>query len=177
MRTIALLAAGSAAIHQARYSLGYGSDAGRELAAHSHGYLTASLPLVVGALVLVMTALMLRIARGGQSSAIAERPLWALWLAAAGALALIFTIQETLEGAPIIAAGGWIGPLLALPAGLVVALALRGATVAESAAPSRPIAAIAVLLDALASSRAPESTGRIAAFRRSARAPPLPSVV
>jgi len=174
VRAVVLLAAGSAGIHQARYAIGYGSDASRQLAAHGHGYLTPTLPLVVAALVLVMAAVLLRIARGGTPHA--SRPLWALWLAASAALALIFTVQESIEGASVIAGSGWIGPALAIPAGLLIALALRGAAAAETACPA-PRIGFAVFLDSPAPAAAPVSWGRLTPFSVGARAPPLPSVV
>ncbi len=170
MRAVALLAAGSATIHQARYELGSASHG----AAPHHGYLKVVIPLVIAGLVLAMAGVLLRVGRGG--SARTERPLWAGWLAAATALALIFSVQESIEGASFITGSGWIGLALAIPAGLLVALALHGASAAETA-PPRPPVSFTVLLDLPAAALTHVSGGRVASFSLGARAPPLASVV
>lgn len=170
LRAIALIAAGSAAIHQARYAIGYGSGAGRELASHGHGYLAVVVPIVVAALVLAMAALLMRVARGRPARS--HRSFAAVWIGAAMALALIFTIQESIEGAGAIAHGGWIGLVLALPVGLLVALALRGAAAAEAARPPGTHLGFTVLMDALPGVPPRLRPGRNAALVRGARAPP-----
>jgi hypothetical protein len=175
LRAIALLAAGSAAIHQARYAIGYGQGAGRELAAHGHGYLTVALPFVVAAVVLALASLLMRVARGRQARSGAS--LHALWLVAALALAVIFTVQESLEGASVIQGGGWIGLALAVPAGLLVALALRGAASAEPAAGPGARLGFRVLLDARTGAAPALRAGRITPPAAGARAPPLASIV
>jgi hypothetical protein len=139
VRAIALLGAGSAAIHQLRYAIGYGNGAGHALAAHPHGYLRAVLPGLAAALIIAFAVVLIRLARRGSARPAQGQPrqeahaasLTVLWLACALALAAIFFVQETLEGANAVTGGGWIGLALALPAGLLVALALRGADAAE----------------------------------------------
>jgi hypothetical protein len=176
LRAIAVIAAGSAAIHQARYAIGYGASAGTELASHGHGYLAVAVPVVVAALVFSMAALLMRLARG-RRAADAHGPFAALWIGAAGSLALIFTIQESIEGAGPVAHGGWIGLALAVPAGLLVALALRGASAVEAAPGPGPHIGFAVLMDALPAVPPRLRAGRVTAFVCSARAPPSASVV
>jgi hypothetical protein len=175
LRAIALLAAGSAAVHQTRYTIGYGTGAGRELAAHGHGYLTIAMPLVVAAVIFAMAVLLLRIARGRPAHS--GGSLAARWVASSSAIALVFAVQESLEGAGAVANGGWIGLVLALPAGLLVALALRGASAAEPAAGPGPLVGFTALLAAPASAAPTRHCGRIASRAGGARAPPLPSVV
>lgn len=132
------MSAGSAAVHELRYVIGYGSDASHALAAHPHGYLSIALPGVVTALVIGMVAVAMRALgmRGAgtasrRGSAGAAHSLIRLWIACALALASIFAIQETLEGSGAVAHGGWIGLALAIPVGLVVALTMRGADAAQ----------------------------------------------
>ena len=132
MRTIALMGAASAAIHQLRYAIGYGDNASRALAAHPHGYLEAALPGIVTAVVIALAATLLRLARRERAARAGSLSLVQLWLACAFALAAIYGVQETLEGSGAILGGGWIGIALAVPGGLLVAVALRGARAAES---------------------------------------------
>jgi hypothetical protein len=174
-RAIAVTAAASAAIHQGRYSIGYGSAAEHELASHGHGYLAAALPVLVVGLVLTLAALMMRAARGRPARA--HGSFSAAWIAAAIALAAIFSIQESIEGAEAVAHGGWIGLALAVPAGLLVALALRGADAAEAAAAPGAQMGFTVLMDALPGVPPRVRAGRVVAFVRSARAPPTACVV
>jgi hypothetical protein len=171
VRAVALVSGGSAAIHQARYALGGGSPA----AAHGHGYLAVAVPLVIAALVFVMAGILLRIARGRPARSDASLP--ALWLGATIALAVIFGLQESIEGTSALTGGGWIGLALAAPAGLLIALALRGASAAESAPGPGVRLGFHVFLDARAIPVPRPLAGRLAASACSARAPPLASVV
>ena len=133
MRSLALVGAASAAIHQLRYAIGYGDRASAALAAHPHGYLSAAMPGVLTALVIAIAAMLMRAAGiRPRSSGSTRFPFWVLALTCAAALALIYTAQETLEGAGAFADSGWIGLALSLPAGFLVALALRGADAAEA---------------------------------------------
>jgi hypothetical protein len=174
-RAIAVTAAASAAIHQGRYSIGYGSRAEHELGVHGHGYLSVAVPVVVVALVLALASLLMRAARGRATKA--HGSFTALWIGAAIALGTIFCIQETIEGASAVADGGWIGLALAVPAGLLVALALRGAAAAEASAAHGAHLGFTVLMDALPGIPPRLHPGRIAAFVSGARAPPTASVV
>src|SRR4051794_33508786 len=122
------MGAASAAIHQLRYAVGYGDDASTALAAHPHGYLMAALPGLATAALIAFAAMLMRAAGANPRRTPDPRgSLLALWLACAFALAAIYGAQETLEGAGALAGGGWIGIALAIPAGLFVALAIRGA--------------------------------------------------
>jgi hypothetical protein len=174
---VALLAAGSAAIHQLRYAIGYGPAANHELAVHGHGYLAFALPVVVAATVLAMAAVLVRFARGG-SRPQAQASFGALWLGSVVALAAIYGIQESVEGAGAIAGSGWIGLALAIPAGLFVALAIKGAYAAdEGIRPRRPALGFHNFVEVAPSGRARIGTGRVRASGLGARAPPLASVV
>jgi hypothetical protein len=177
VRAIALLAAGSAAIHQLRYAIGYGDAAPHALATHGHGYLIVALPGVMTVALIALAGVLMR-AAGGRSRPLDDArrinaSLPALWLAATIALALIYGTQETIEGSGAFAGGGWIGLALAVPAGFLVALALGGAEAAESLRP--PGAA----LRAFVYFAAPHGTRRSALFHRAAqlrlgaRAPPV----
>jgi hypothetical protein len=64
-----------------------------------------------------------------------------------------------------------------VPAGLLVALALRGAAVAETSAAPGPQLGFIVLMDARPGVLPRPRPGRIAAFVCGARAPPFASVV
>jgi hypothetical protein len=174
-RAIALTAAASAAIHQARYSIGYGSGAEHELAARGHGYLSVAVPVIVAALVLALASLLMRAARGRATKA--DGSFTALWLAVAIALAAIFAVQESIEGASAVAHGGWIGLALAVPAGLLVALALRGAAAAEASAGHGVHLGFTVLMDALPGIPPSPHPGCVGAFVFGARAPPTACVV
>jgi hypothetical protein len=180
VRAIALLGAGSAAIHQLRYAIGYGDAAPHALAAHGHGYLTIALPGVMTCALIALSGGLMRVAgarRPDDNGRCVRASLPALWLAAAAALALIYGTQESIEGAGAFAGGGWIGLALAIPAGFLVALALRGAEAAESL--RTPGAALgAFVVHAAACGTRPSSLlQRATTVRLGARAPPLAFVV
>jgi hypothetical protein len=174
VRAIALLGAGSAAVHQLRYAIAYGDGAPHQLAAHGHGYLDVALPGVAIATILVLAAGLMRVARA--RPVIAGSSLLGLWLACAVALAAIYGLQETLEGAGAVAGGGWIGLALALPAGLLVALALRGSDAAELRVPGVSLRLHVVRVHPGAE-RILAAPTRLPVVRLSARAPPLGSFV
>lgn len=180
VRAIALLGAGSAAIHQLRYAIGYGDAAPHALAMHGHGYLTVALPCVMTGALIVLAGGLMRLAGGRRPLDNARRArasLPALWLGAAVALALIYGTQETIEGSGAFAGGGWIGLALAVPAGFLVALALRGAEAAESLrAPGAALRAFVVHVVPHAT-RAPYPVQRAAGLPLGARAPPAAFVV
>jgi hypothetical protein len=179
VRAIALLGAGSAAIHQLRYAIGYGDAAPHALAAHGHGYLTIALPGVMTGALIALSGGLMRVAgaRRDDNARRVRASLPALWLAAAAALALIYGTQESIEGSGAFAGGGWIGLALAVPAGFLVALALRGAEAAESL--RTPGAALgAFVVHAAACGTRPSSLlQRATTVRLGARAPPLAFVV
>lgn len=133
LRAIALLAAGSAAVHQLRYAIGYGPHAGHALTAQGHAYLDLLLPFLA-ALALVALAWMVR-------APIAAAPgrrlsLRRTWATAFAALVGAYFAQELLEGvfaaghptglAGVLGSDGWTAIVLAAPISLLVALGLRG---------------------------------------------------
>jgi hypothetical protein len=170
---VALLGAGAVAIHQLRYAIAYGNAAPHELAAHNHGYFELALPAVATVFVIALAAVLIRIARGRVAAPHRRTSLAALWLCCALTLGTIYGVQETLEGAGALAGGGWIGFALAFPAGLLVALAIRGADVAVVRMPAvalrvRVVRAVRIAVGPTA------MRIRIAESRLGARAPPLP---
>jgi hypothetical protein len=176
LRALALLGAGAVAIHQLRYAIAYGNAAPQELAVHNHGYFELALPAVATVFVLALAAVLIRIARGRAAAPHRRTSLTALWLCCALALGTIYGVQETLEGAGALAGGGWIGFALAFPAGLLVALASRGADAAELRL--HPVALrIQVVRTARLRITAEAPRLRIAATRLGARAPPKSCVV
>jgi hypothetical protein len=178
LRSVALLAAGSAAIHQLRYAIGYGPGADHQLAIHGHGYLALALPLVVAAAVLALAMVLARLARGGSTAQRQASSLPALWLGAVVALTVIYGLQESIEGAGAIAGGGWIGLALAIPAGLLVALAIKGASAAGEGIRTRgPALGFKTFIESASAAPRLIGAGRVAASGPGARAPPLASVV
>jgi hypothetical protein len=175
VRALALLGASSAAIHQLRYAIASGSAHPHGLGVHGHDYLTVALPVVVGLALLALASAITRLARGGRGAA-AGASFAALWLAAALALASIYAVQETIEGAGAVAGSGWIGIALAVPAGMLIALALRGAEAAEGLALQLP-AAFRIFADALIRMPSTPSRGRLFFADAGARAPPLASFI
>jgi hypothetical protein len=178
IRGIALLAAGSAAIHQLRYMIGYGDGASRALAAHPHAYLTETVPAILTMLLIAIGGVLLRVARGSIPRASGRRASFTtLWLACALTLAAIYGTQETLEGAGAIAGSGWIGLALAVPGGLVVALAMRGADAAEALEVRRPLLRLVVVTASPLRSPRLVARATTASAPLGARGPPAPFVV
>jgi hypothetical protein len=136
LRAGALLGAGSLAVHELRYLVGYGGEAGRMLAAHGHSYLALAATLAVLLLLVALAGFLARVARGGDRQTPADRTR-RLAPAAAAALFAIYSVQELLEGlvapghpggfAGVYGNGGWTAVLFAAVIGLVIALLLRGA--------------------------------------------------
>lgn len=171
LRALALLGAGAVAIHQLRYAIAYGNTAPQELAAH-HAYFDLALPGVATVFVVALAGVLIRIARGRAAAPHRRTSLAALWLCCALALGTIYGVQETLEGAGALASGGWIGFALAFPAGLLVALAIRGADAAEIRMPAVVLRAAPVRATRFrVSATSPRS--RLAGSRLRARAPPV----
>jgi hypothetical protein len=169
-------------IHQLRYTIAYGRSAPHALAAHPHGYLSVALPGLITATLIALAGGLLRVAGGRRAAAphdvSALRPsLPVLWLASAFALAAIYGTQETLEGAGPLAGSGWIGIALAVPAGLLVALALRGADAAESLSRGGPSLEVFVVVAARIGLRRMPALARLALAPLGARAPPAAFVV
>ena len=189
LRCFALLGAGALGLHELRYLIGYGGDAGHALAEQGHGYLDGVTAVVALTLVAAMAALVAALVRGPGHGP-GQRPprRWRVrWLACSGALLAVFTLQELVEGVlspghpaglvGVAGGGGWIAVPLALVIGAVVAALLRGAeaVMARFAAPlrrPRPRAPRSAL------PRAPLQVGpralALLATPGAPRAPPLP---
>jgi hypothetical protein len=125
-------------VHQLRFVLAFGGDAGQHLSEQGHAYLGFVLPFVGVALALVFAHFAVSVARRRGADAGPGAPgLTATWVASSVALLLAYGIQEGVEGtlamghpagiAGIFGAGGWIAVPLAFLVGAVVALLLRGA--------------------------------------------------
>lgn len=119
------------AVHQLRYWLAFGADAGRALG-HSHGYLAVLTPLVIGIAALAFGGFLGRLVNAWRESVADDRPRWRfvrVWLAAAAGLLAIYCAQEMLES---IAAGDRSAGLRAMLAAshlwaIVAALAVGAA--------------------------------------------------
>jgi hypothetical protein len=128
-RGIVLLPAAALVVHQLRYSLSYGSQAGNELADTGHAYLATAVPWIVmlTAAGLASFAVRRRVA--------AQRSLVERWAGASGALLVLFVLQETLEGlfatghpggfSGVFGHGGWWAIPLVVVVGLLLAFVLR----------------------------------------------------
>jgi hypothetical protein len=142
VRTAALIALGSLAVHQLRYLLAYGAGAGAELSHQGHAYLAQLLPVLLGfafaglAAGLVRAAMRPRGPAPASSSSIARAALYAV------AIASVFALQESAEGllsaghpsglAGVFGGGGWIALFLSALLGVLCAALDRGLVVLES---------------------------------------------
>ena len=117
---VALLPPAAFAVHQLRYWLAFGSNAGIELQRTGHSYLHSVVPWLVLLLALAVGGFLRALGRafaGHTSPARFTLSLTALWLACSAALVAIFACQEFLEGlfatghpaglAGIFGYGGW----------------------------------------------------------------------
>jgi hypothetical protein len=175
-------------LHELRYVIGYGHDAGRALSEQGHSYLSVADLGVVVLLGLGMTQLLVSLRRALHTATSADHaPFGVLWLASFAALLGIYAGQELLEGvlasghptglAALAVNGGWSALPLAMALATVVALLLRGAAAVEAlvarrgrARPRRPRAAVSVPVLPLLS-RGPD--GPPLARKLASRAPPL----
>ena len=148
-RAAALLPLAALGVHDLRYRLAYGGDAGHELARQGHAYLGIAKPLVGVLFALVVAELLARLARAWRVGDVGERA-WSrgrLWLFATVALVAVFLGQEMLEGAivaghpaglaGVLGAGGWLALPLSFVAGGVLTLFLAGARAAARALNAR----------------------------------------
>lgn len=148
LRVAALIAVAALALHELRYLIGFGGDAGAALEARGHGYLGAA--GIVAALLAALAAAELLVAvrrslRSGTSSP--QAPFGVLWMAATCVLVAVYAGQELAEGvlvtghpdgvATLAAANGWVAAPLAVAIGAVVALAVRGSAAVEALAAAR----------------------------------------
>lgn len=145
-RGLLLVPAAALVVHQARYTLAYGSRANAELSAQGHSYLHSVVPWAVLALGLGATSWLRRLALAHRTGAVGSRvaPL-RLWAATTATLVAVYAVQETLEGfvasghpggaGGVVGHGGWWAiPVAAVVAVGVVALMRLGEVVVRLAA-------------------------------------------
>jgi hypothetical protein len=133
IRLMALLAAGSMLVHELRFVAGYGSSYHQALAEQGHSYTTwlQALVLVLVAVAIMRFALSLLGARGGVVTERRTPRFGRLWASASASLAVIYTVQEGLEGAfapghpsgllGIYGHSGWTALFLSLAVGALIA--------------------------------------------------------
>ena len=88
-------------MHQLRYTLAYGGNAGTELQRTGHSYLHSVVPCLVLLVALAVGGFMRALGRtfaGHTSPARLTLSLTAMWLVCSSALVAIFACQEFLEG-------------------------------------------------------------------------------
>jgi len=142
-------------VHQARYTLAYGSRANAELAAQGHSYLHSVVPWTILGLGVGASGFLRRAARAahtGESGAFTRLSATALWSITTAGLLAIYLVQETLEtfsasGHPtglsgLVGHGGyWAVPAAAVVAVAVVALLRLGRAMLRLASRLAPQAA------------------------------------
>lgn len=181
----ALLATGALGLHELRYVLAYGGDARAALEHQGHDYLAFVTPSVGALLALGVARLLARRVAAAPGEAGGHRPLRRLWPAASAALLVVYGVQELAEGAlavghaegiaGVLGHGGWLALPVAVAVGGLVALALRGADVAERRSPAlglrlpRPGGSPAT---APAPGRTPTVRGSVLALHLAGRGPP-----
>lgn len=144
-RGLVLIPAAAFALHQVRYSLGYGSRAGSALAAQGHAYMTSLAPWLVLLLALGAGSFLLRLTRGRDE--LRRRSSLGLWALSSCALLAIYVLQELLEGlyaaghpagfAGVFGHGGWWALPLALLLGAAIAALLHVGRLLVASAPGR----------------------------------------
>jgi hypothetical protein len=128
-----LVPAAALLVHQLRYTLAYGSQAGSQLAATGHSYQHSLVPWVVLTLGIGLSSFLRRAAhalRSGQTGRLARLSAVSLWAATTVGLLAVYALQESLEemyasGHPtgftgVFGHGGW----WAVPSAVVVAVAV-----------------------------------------------------
>jgi hypothetical protein len=138
LRWLSLLFVAAIGVHQLRYLIGPGADAGHSLNSGAHAYL----PLAVGFVALLFGASVvhfaktLALARSGEVTPPKPPRFGPAWLVATLGLIAIFVAQESFEGAllsghssglhGLFGHGGWTALLLAPAFAALVALLMRG---------------------------------------------------
>jgi hypothetical protein len=191
-RAAALLPLAALAVHDLRYRLAYGADAGHELERQGHAYLGIAKPIVGVLCALVAAELVARLARAWRVGE-ADARTWSrgrLWASATAALLAVFFGQELLEGAvfaghpaglAVLGAGGWLALPLSVAVGGLLTLLLAGARAAVRVLAARrrrsiprrararvhrgPVAVAGRRLDPLASAAAGRAPPRVAALQ------------
>jgi len=169
------------ALHQLRYLIS--PPAASEAAEHAYIPFASGLVVLMFALAAGELALRLAGARDDGTGEAAPPAFWVAWLASSAGLAAIFTAQELAEGVlsgagaafPLAGGGLWALPL-ALGLGALVAVLLRLAGVAVSAAVRRrPRRAPWPAIASRPRRRPAPPTGSLLGRHLASRAPPLPS--
>jgi hypothetical protein len=129
-RATALVTLGALAVHQLRYAIAFGGNAGHALATEGHGYLADVLPPLVAVSVAAVAAATVRRALTGRTAA--SIPVWRRAALYAAALVTVFACQELIEGAlaaghptgvaAVLGDGAWVAIPLALAIGVAAAL-------------------------------------------------------
>lgn len=179
----ALLSLGVLAVHQLRYLIAYGADAGEALGASGHGYLTIVEPVAGLLVAFAVAAVLRRIARGGRGERSPHRGVLVVMFGIA--LLTAYAGQELIEGelaaghaaglAGIFGGGGWVAVPLAAAIGALLALAVKVvAAVSRAAVPPRAArAAHAPVIFDLWTSCADAPPRQRRDRRRSGRSPPV----
>jgi hypothetical protein len=148
LRVAALIAVAALALHELRYLIGFGGDAGAALDARGHGYLGAAGIAVALLAALAAAELLVAVRRALRcGTASPQAPFGVLWMASSCALVVVYAGQELAEGvlvqghpdglATLAAAHGWVAAPLAVAIGAIVALLLRGSAAVEALAAAR----------------------------------------
>ncbi len=149
LRVTTLLSLGAGCVHELRYLLAYGGDAGRVMDHEGHAYLSVGTPLLGVLVAAALAQLIIRAlgATGSHRPGIA--PLRSLWAAVSAALMLIYSVQELGEGwiaaahpaglTGVVGNGGWIALPLTIVVGGLISLLVRAARRIDEASP--PVAA------------------------------------
>jgi hypothetical protein len=171
---IAPLPAAAFAVHQLRYMLAFGNQAGIELQRTGHSYLHSTVPWIVLLLGLAVGGFLRSLGKavaGHTSLPRYSLSLLGMWFACAAGLLAVFVCQETLEGlfitghpsgfAGVFGYGGWWAVPVAVGIGLVLAAWFHGARwVLREVAQRRAAAARLIAAPAAIAVLAPESVGR-----------------
>src|SRR5215207_1386526 len=141
LRIAAVFLAALLCVHQLRYALAYGGDAGTALAQHGHGYLAWVTPAVAALGALAAARVIVRGAAGAPAAETLAARRSRAWPRAACALLALYVGQELIEGAFAtghpdwwaggFGGGGWLAVPLSLALGGAVVLALRLSDVVE----------------------------------------------
>ena len=136
----ALMPVAALLVHQLRYVLAFGGQAGVELARQGHAYLHSLVPWIVLLVGVAVGAFLWALGRtlGGQRSLSRYAfSLAGLWIVCSGCLVAIYVVQELLEGlfatghplglVGIFGYGGWWAVPVAVCVGLVLATIFHGA--------------------------------------------------
>ena len=137
---VALLPPAAFAVHQLRYVLAFGTNAGLELQRQGHSYLHSFVPWIVVLIALVAGGFLRSLGKafaGHTSLSRFSLSFSALWLVCSAALVGIYVGQELLEGfvltghpaglVGVFGYGGWWSIPVALCVGLVLAAVFHGA--------------------------------------------------